>query len=226
MMPFQAMRFRQPVSSGGVAPVLQSVTPSTAASATVHNATMPATVNAGDMLIIAIVKRSSGTASITNLSSPWATLFNATAINSGTTCRAAIFWKIADGTEGGTSVAITIGSSTAASVAHALRITGASGTPASANSISVGTLNHDPPNLVSGLASPLLWIAGTCGQGTYNVTTWPTGFTTLQTRTPGPSSQAQMITCAMTDPATTVDPTAVVASGGGDARDFTIAVSA
>ena len=157
-------------------PTVQSITTTNFASdATAHLVNMPATVNAGDLLLC--IFACDALPSVTTPSG-W------TSINSYSfSNRTAIFAKIASGSEGGTTVDFVTSASEAAT-AQVYRITGVSGGVTSSDITSAhatGTgSNPDPPNLdPSGWGTlDTLWIAvASCSDPVSGVTTYPTNYT-------------------------------------------------
>lgn len=115
------------------APTVQSLTTKSFNSAsTTHNVTMPATVNAGDLLILGISFFGSG--AITTPSG-WSVVCADTAITGTHHC--AVYGLSAAGTEGGTNVNVATASS-ALGASHVYRITGWNGSSV-ANDVVSGT---------------------------------------------------------------------------------------
>lgn len=128
------------------APTVESITTQSFNSGdTTHNVTMPATVNAGDLLVLGISFYVGG--AITTPAG-WTALCVDTIITGTSHC--AIYGKLAVGTEGGTSVNVAT-ANPALGASHVYRITGwnnislaigvASGTPATGTSA-----NGNPPS--------------------------------------------------------------------------------
>lgn len=141
-------------------PLVQSVTTtSVGIASTTHNISMPATVNAGDLLLIGIA--TSGT-SVKTTPGGW------TRLNSNSE-RTVVYAKAAAGTEGGTTVdVVTVGSETAA--AHTYRVTSWFGTVATGVAIQISGGSYtsggggdpafpDPPILTPGWTDRSLWLA-------------------------------------------------------------------
>ncbi len=146
-----------PVTVSAVFPTVESVTETAFATpVATHNVDMPATVNSGDLLVILITRF--------NMTGTWTTPTGWTLLyddTSSSTSDSAAYVKSADGTEGGTSVAVVHSSDGRAGAAQAYRITGWSGTlseveEARANGSSV---SPDPPSLTPAWgAEDTLWI--------------------------------------------------------------------
>lgn len=99
--------YRYAAAGGGSFPVFLDSTPSASLSGgTVHAVDMPATVNAGDLLLMGFLCNGGGT-----ISTPAGWTERGNIANGGTVTRSAVFEKTAAGTEGGTTVNVTIGAS-------------------------------------------------------------------------------------------------------------------
>lgn len=130
------------------------------ASSTSHNIPMPASVNAGDRLLMFCNYASPVTA--TPAASGWTQLYSST-IGSGQIHAA--FWKIAAGNEGGTSVTVTFTNSQNI-VARTLRLTNAGTILASTSATSADA----PPNLAETWSpQDTLWLSAL---GVLNASTW------------------------------------------------------
>ena len=168
-------------------PTFQSKTATTfAADATSHNANMPATVNAGDLLVGLISADTTSSLTYTQPSG-WSTVVGTT-ISSDNNNSMAIFAKVAAGTEGGTTVNFATNNSEKAAV-HVYRITGWAGTSIAANV--VGRIDNQAssanPNPLSqttpgSVTCDILSIAA-CGYSASSVlgfTSGPSGYTTTE----------------------------------------------
>lgn len=158
-------------------PVVQSITETQfSSSATAHLVSMPATVSSGDLLMILFANEGGGT--ITNPSG-WTEKWNE---NVGNVAGGACFVKVADGTEGGTTVdVVTSASRTAA--AQVYRIDSWEGT---LSGIKTGiftthslTTTPNPPSLTTNWgAGDNLWIATSqYGDDDVLVNSYPTNYT-------------------------------------------------
>ncbi len=145
---------------------------------TTNNVTMPATVEAGDLLLVLL---STDDASTITTPGGW------TAIDSdnGTTVTGSIFAKIAAGTEDGTSVNF-VTSANQKSAAQAYRIlaadwygTLATGVNVTTTLTSATTATPNPPSLnpASWATEKTLWIAYVAGSTYSSITSNPAGFT-------------------------------------------------
>lgn len=133
-------------------PTVAATNTSTQASSTSHTVNLPASIAAGDLLLIFFGYNNS--ADDVTTPSGWTQFFNVT--NGG---RFYAYYRVADGGEGST-VTITSGTS-GISQHNSYRITGYQGTPESATALGAST-TPDPPNLTpSWGADDTLWIAAT-----------------------------------------------------------------
>lgn len=155
-------------------PVVQSVTNSTfAGNATTHNVTMPAIVDAGDLLICFFSNDSDDTVTTP---SGWTQMYSI--LNADGDGRGSGYKKVASGSEDGTTVNfVTSGSEQGA--AQVFRITNwggslthvVAGTPSTAN---------NPPALTSGFGVvPTLWIVAIHTADGDDVSAPPTNYTNL-----------------------------------------------
>lgn len=159
-------------------PQVQSITPTTIASAsTTHNVNMPATVNTNDLLL-ALFASVAGSITVTTPSG-WTQITT----QSNTFIRLSVYGKIASGSEDGTTVNFLTSIATRA-VAQVYRITGdyhdlttvgietgaASGTSLNPNSPNLNPVNWD--------VEETLWItAGTCSNNVSAVSSYPSNYT-------------------------------------------------
>jgi hypothetical protein len=139
-------------------PVVAGTNTSTQASSTSHTVNLPASIAAGDLLIIFFGYNN--TADDVTTPSGWTQFFND--VNG---IRFYGFYKVADGGEGAT---VTISSSTSGASRHAsYRITGYQSVPEATTSTGASA-TPDPPNLTpSWGAADTLWLASThCANST------------------------------------------------------------
>jgi hypothetical protein len=189
-------------------------------SGTNHNVGMPATVNAGDLLLILFVR--SGTSTVTTPAG-W------TRIDGGAgSDMSRIYKKVADGTEGGTTVNVTT-SVAETGAAQALRCTRWYGTAAGVE-IAGSTLNGPSTNPDPISLSPswgvdrTLWIAAEFSTGNPGVTVYPTNFSTGQTITSDIGALCQLASCRRTLYATVQDPSAFTIGTSQTWDVYTLAV--
>jgi len=147
-----------------------------ASNTTEHLVDMPTTVNSGDLLLVMFTNDAADTVATPT---GWTQLFSETRSPS---VRHSGYYKIADGTEGGTTVDfVTSGTETA--VAAVYRITSWHGTtpPEVGTAAEGASVSPDPPNLIpSWGAEDTLWIAhfgGDDPSGNGTVDAIPTSYT-------------------------------------------------
>lgn len=152
-------------------PSRESVTETSFGSASqTHNVSMPATVDAGDLLIMIVnLMQPSGAFSLTEPSG-WSTLLSSNDYLSGSPVgHAAVYGKDAVGDEDGTTVNVATTGDTTTGSAQVYRISGWGGTLATHVAISSafsGGIGQqpDPSSLTSGFGVvDTLWIAVGCG---------------------------------------------------------------
>lgn len=180
-------------------PSVRSSTSNSGGTSTSISATMPATVNAGDRLVIVMAQGStSGTALTYTLPSGWVQrkVFN----NSGSAVGGVIFEKMpadVDGTEGGTTVTITASASPGAGTSIATyAIQDSHPTAAlevSSGSTSSSTTTPDPDTKTPTWgAAENLWIAAFGKRASSALNSYPTNYTQDQQ-----SANASNIRCAI-----------------------------
>jgi len=154
-------------------PQVASVTPSQFSSAaTSHSVAFPATVNAGDLLIILAASSNTGT------QTPAASGFT---LIGGNNNRCYLLAKVAAGTEGGSSVSLTMTNS-ATCAAQVIRITGWYGDlagveNATANSVGSSAQANPPSVTASWGSDDNLWLACCGGVQDFTITGIPTDYT-------------------------------------------------
>lgn len=187
------------------APTHQSTTGTSFASATAHACNEPATVNAGDLLLLGFYCNIT-TATFTT---PTGWSIQCAGTTQGTNVNAIVYAKSADGTEGGGTVAVTTSVAVVAD-ANILRITGwggtlgtdvVSGTPAGGASA-----NPDPPSTS--------WTWGSLdalgvafehfnAAGSLTVSSYPSGYTSgVQTGSMATASKALTAQASPENPGT------------------------
>lgn len=149
-------------------PQVQSVTPTTTSSATVHNIDMPATVNAGDLLI-ALVTNNQG--NINSYPSGWTVLYDHPTVP--------MFLKNAVGTEGGGTISVGTASATNMGT-QVYRITGWYDSGTLLNDVEFAQINDnsatpDPPSLNPSNwgAEDTLWIVRASWFNTATLSSYP-----------------------------------------------------
>ena len=206
--------------SESVAPVVAASNNSVSATATSLTTLLPASISAGDMLLVVITVYNAGTppASITEPAT-WSTLGELD--NAGTRTKA--FWKIASGSEGAN---VVISHSSGRPGAIAYRITGHHASAAPEIQM---VATADPPSLTPTWGSaPNLWIAAIGGDANTNTTnpTAPATYTdnaVTSNGANGDSGKSSAVTKAAT--ATSDDPATFTGAGTpGSPVSMTIAV--
>ena len=167
------------VSGGPLSVVSRATTGCTLANPATIN--MPATVNSGDLLL-AFIYIGENSVSITTPPSGWTTIF--TQLGSNSDGFLALFSKIADGTEDGTTISVTTNTAGQTYQAQSFAIANPHGATSSDIEYSVtipgAVSNPNPPSLTPSWGSlATMWITGTAFQDDdEDVTTWPTGYDT------------------------------------------------
>lgn len=145
---------------------------------TSHTVTLPATIAAGDLLIVLFAFKP-GTANEATFPAGWTQFFDVESV-SGSAVKMVGAWRDADGAEGA-SITVTTSESTRMAFAS-YRISGAddpaTNPPEAATAILNNTINPDPPSLTpTGGSKEYLWLAAfTSSQGRIT-STLPTNYT-------------------------------------------------
>lgn len=191
------------------------------ADATSHLVNMPAVVSSGDLLIALIAV--DGNPTITTPSG-WTFLQQS---NVTTIVKGAVYYKVAAGTEGGTTVDFATGTSERM-MAQVVRIQAGtySGTPESAVANTASSVNPDPPNLTpSWGALNTLWIAMSSMDNTRTVSVYP--LANNQVRTANASTGTAYVTlatCSTNNSGSSLNPGTFTINIASDSVNFTIAV--
>ncbi len=216
-----------PSCGPGTYPTIDSITTTTfGTDATTHNVTMPASVEAGDLLLAFFTN--DGSATVTTPSG-WTAV---TTLARGTAARGSIYAKISVGTEGGTTVNF-VTSAAEQGAAQVYKILSASWYGSITSGIA--TASYDPGAATNAPNPPSLtpawgadydtWIVYAAGSSWTTVTTYPTNYnngthTISNTGTAG----ASVSTARRTLNAATDDPGAFAMTTTSDGVAFTIAV--
>lgn len=157
-------------------PVVATTNTSENATATTsHTVSLPASLAAGDLLIVFFVNEDDTTVTTP---SGWSVL-KSMLETGGATSKTTIFYKTSDGGEG-SSLAITTSSSRVSTHA-AYRITGWSGTPEVSTGATSTTGEANPDSLTpAGGAKDYLWIVVAGKRNTTSVSGYPTNYTGSQ----------------------------------------------
>lgn len=201
-------------------PVIESVTETTFASdTTAHVVSMPASVNAGDALIV--IFTNDGSATVTTPSG-WTQLYT---LANGTALTGGAYAKVASGSEGGGTVDF-VTSATESASAQCYRISGWHGLitgveAGTAGSITTGT-TADPPSLSpSWGALDTLWLATCHTSTTQTISSGPTSYTNLTQTTSGSGTTfAQTISARRNNNTATEDPDVFTTSGTGASKVY------
>jgi hypothetical protein len=200
--------------------VVESITETVFSSdSTSHAVAMPATLNAGDGIIVFLT--TDGDATVTTPAG-WRRLYNE---SNGTALRGTAYARVSRGTEGGTTVDfVTSVAETAA--AQVYRITNWSGSltgiqAAPAGEITSGT-TADPPSLTAYWGSAKnLWLASVHTSTSQTVSSAPTNYTDLTQTTSGSgATHAQCITARRAVETATEDPGVFTMSGSGASKVY------
>jgi hypothetical protein len=215
-------------ATAGPSPVLLSVTPTSVNTAALaHNVAMPAgTVNAGDLLIALLCPRGASGV-VPSTPSGWTQLLAQFSGGTNVTL-GVVMYKVATGTEGGTTVnfATNVNTTMAAQVWRIQAGTYSSTPTVSGHSGSSNT-TPDPPSHASGWGGlNVLWIAGFGSNGSAAPTAWPYASNQQQTLADsGGSLPCRMLACTTTSTAGTLDPPNFTMAAATNSAAFTIAVS-
>ncbi len=137
-----------------------------------HNVNLPASISAGDLLLLFITL--GGNDTISSAPSDFSLLQNVASGSTASDRRLFTYWKTATGSEGST-VAVGLGSSQSLS-ANSYRITGWSGTPEMPTGASGTSANPDPPaSTPSWGGGSTLWVAAFGGRAA-SVSAFPSGY--------------------------------------------------
>lgn len=201
-------------------PQTAAPTASTSTGVTSHPVTMPATVNAGDLLIVLFGSLSRV------ISAPGGWNLLSTAANN---YELNVYYKIAAGTEGGTSPAWT--STIANNTSHQVyRITAWHGTtPPEVGTSALGnSANPNPPTLTPSWGSAeTLWLAVSSGgyNGSPTISSYPTNYLNGVATVGGGGSQVSLLGSARRElTATSDDPGTFTTSGAAEWVAQTVAI--
>ena len=206
-------------------PTVASVTEFIGTGNTTHEGNFPATVNAGDLLIIQVAADGSGN-TITLNETGWATL-NSAASHSHAS---GYFWKSAVGDEDGGTFTVDLGSSDEI-VTHCIRITGWHGTTAPEISTVVGADDDSAPNAPNytvtgwtGSAEDTLWFAAVTADGLKTVSAYPTNCADNRNEVQNVTFGASAYLASAESKTDAFNPDAFTLSGADGTRSFTLAV--
>lgn len=178
---------------------------------TSHNVAMPASVSSGDLLIIQLGTGQTGANTITTPSG-W-TLLHSGAPGS---FRVVTFYKVASGTEGGTTVAVAMTTSLRASaIVHRIQVGTFSSSPEISAVNGTGT-TPDPPNLSPTWGSAnTLWIASfaSINNGAISAYPFPNNNVTVSDGGAGGTGASRMGSCTSEQTVSSLNPGSFTKSG-------------
>lgn len=207
-------------------PVISSVTETTfATDTTSHAVSLPATINAGDGLLILFTN--DGSATVTDPFG-WKRLYSSA---NGTALRGSAFARVARGNEGGTTVDI-VTSAAESGAAQVYRITNWNGSLAGFHAgasaqITTGT-TADPESVSAYWGSAKnIWLATLHTSTSQTVSSGPTNYTDLlQTSSGASTTGSQCISARRSNEVATEDPGVFTLSGSGSSKVYnTIAIA-
>jgi hypothetical protein len=192
-----------------------------------HTVNLPASIASGNLLLVFFACDGNTTAEVTTPASGWSTLFTQNVL--ADTAFLKVFYRFANGAEGGTIV-ITTGA-TEQSTHISYRITGAhaSEVPAfSSTRPGASNANPDPPSLnpANWDIEDTLWIAAAAWDGSPTGTGYPTNYTgsQLTNQNPSGSGSAGSIVATKNNAAASEDPGTFTMSASEQWASATIAV--
>lgn len=226
---FQLGQFGRSVLAAAAAPqfpTVLSITPTAFASDTTqHLVAMPAVVANGDLLICLFANDGSAT-----VTTPGTFNLIAGGLSGGSVARGNAYYRIADGTEGGTTVDfVTSANEQAAAQVYRIQVGTFQGTPQGAATAGVGTTNSPNPPSVSPAwgSDDGLVIAGYAGDLGATVSVYPYANGNTQTLSfAGNAGRCECVSCWETFSAASVDPGTFTKSNNNQSVPFTIAVRA
>ncbi len=182
---------------------------------------LPATVNSGDLLLICT---ENGNNRSSTFPGAWTELFDTG--SSDVAC--VVAYKIADGSEGGTSINVTL-SGSSAKVGACLRITNWHGTtpPEATVSAFIAGGQPDPPSETAswGTANNLWIVFAACDPNSLTVSSYPTNYTMNQSVQAGGAGTSGMMVLASRElNAATENPGAFTMSSTSNCRGSTIVI--
>lgn len=190
-------------------PQVQSVTTTAvAAGSTTHNVSMPASAATGDLLLMIFVCNVDSTL---NTPSGWTAM---TAKQDSSSITGRVYAKISVGTEGGTTVNVSTGTSVKAA-AHVYRITKWHGNLSEvvASIATSATGQADPPSRTANVTDRSLWIAAGAHGSQTSLSTVPTNYTNgVETPSGGAASNCLLASARRALYALTEDPGAFLTS--------------
>ncbi len=211
--------------NAGAAAALMSVTPYVnSTTQTTHTPAMPVTVNAGDLLILFTYARAASADANTSTPTGW-TLLLSTTTGGGTQQLCRVYYKVASGSEGGTTVTITTASATLAAMTWRYAAGTFLGIPTASTALGSSTVNPDPPSHASGWSGEnVTFIAGFGSNGAATPTTWPYPANQNHVANGSGTLPGRVMACTTVSTAGTVDPPVFVMAAVTNFAAFTISV--
>lgn len=207
-----------------VFPAVESSTLSiTSTNRTSHSVALPATVNAGDVLVVATAWDGPPTITWDNSTAgTWTAQANQAR---STYCRLVVYSKIADGTEGGKTLTLT-SSASEQMAARVFRISGAHGdVEAASYAPGSNSASADPPSLTPAWGeADTLWLAVSAIDGAITATAAPTDYTDLTSDASSAFGLATLATARRDQRAASENPAGFTLSGSTPWAAATIAV--
>lgn len=175
-----------------------SLTASSTTNATTFAAGLPASIAAGELLLLVV--SADGNPTLTINSGGWYKIGQA---SNSTVVTGAIFWKVATGSEGATVTVNSTASEQYSSISYRI----GSGYDITASTSNGSSTNSDPPNHVPpDNTQDYLWIASRSGDSTVVATVAPTSFGSLQSRAAGGTGGASTDTATYSFNAASLNP--------------------
>lgn len=208
-------------------PAVQSrTTGASSAVATTHTVTLPATINAGDFLLVAFTCGNASAPTVTwdnTTAGTWTSI--GTAVQGAGNVRGSYYSKVADGTEG--SAALSIGLSASAQASWIIwRITGCEGTVEIASAGGTTATVTFPALAPTWGAEDTLWLAVAHMANSPTVSTYSTSYTDPTRSAGSGASRNTTESCERLLNTSSETPSAWTLSGGTQHVQFTVAIRA
>lgn len=180
--------FAIPISAAATIAVAEQVDSWNAADATSVSVALPATINAGDVLVASMSVDGTVSVAWDNATAGSWTQRAVYAANSNTHTLA-VFTRTADGSEGGKVLTVGLSASQQA-VTRVLRVTGATGAAEITTYARGSTTIVDPPAITPSWSGASLYVAAMALDGTATVSSGPAGYSGFTTRASSASGQS------------------------------------
>lgn len=204
------------------APSVSGITTAFNSSVASHTITLPATINAGDLILVMTLR--STTSAITGPAGlSYSSLTSLSAAGSASAYQ--LFYKTALGTEGGTTITFTTGAGvTTVLICWIVQAGTWQGSPQQAGYNGDTGMTADPPSLTPAWgAANNLWIAAYGGRQNASVSSWPLpdNQTTITTGSAGTGGRS-MSACSTVSSVASLDPTAFSLVGAENGNKIAI----